>query len=255
MTELKDQIGRTVKLEAEARRIVSLVPSQTELLSHLHLNVVGITKFCVHPKTWFNSKTRVGGTKNPDIEKIRGLKPDLILANKEENRFDDIEVLSKEFPVYVSDVNHFDDAYRMMTDVGRMTGTVEDAEKLCDEIRASVKFFPVCSGRVLYFIWKDPLMVAGPSTFIGHVLERLGYINAVDDKTVRYIEITPSTLKNYRTDLLILSSEPFPFNETHQAELSGISNAKALLADGEIFSWYGPRMLKMASYFRTLQAV
>jgi ABC-type Fe3+-hydroxamate transport system substrate-binding protein len=251
MISLKDQLGRNVSLSARPVRIVSLVPSQTELLSSIGLEaeVVGITKFCVHPETWFREKTRIGGTKNPDIAKIKQLLPDLVLANKEENRKRDIDQIAKFCPVYVSDVNNFEQAAQMINDVGKLTGKGVETDKLVTEIESSVKNFPRCSGRVLYFIWNDPLMAAGPNTFIGHVLEKLGFENAVSDKNARYVELSENAVISLKPDILLLSSEPYPFNEKHREDLLQRIKSRAILVDGEMFSWYGSRMLKMAPYF------
>src|SRR5688500_2896514 len=124
MAIFKDDLGREVMIDDIPKRIVSLVPSQTELLYYLGLDaeVVGITKFCVRPTEWFRSKTRIGGTKNVDIPKIKSLQPHLIIANKEENIQAQIEELANDFPVWVSDVNNIEEALRMIQAIGDMTG-------------------------------------------------------------------------------------------------------------------------------------
>ena len=252
MIVLKDQLGRQVSLSAKPVRIVSLVPSQTELLSFFGLKneVVGITKFCVHPDDWFQQKSRIGGTKTPDIAKIKELRPDLILANKEENREEDVKLLAEICPVYISDINNFEQALNMILDVGMLTGKDILADQLIGEIKSSIKNFPVCSGRVLYFIWNEPLMAAGPNTFIGSVIEQLGYENALSDQKARYVGLSESEIGELKPDVLLLSSEPYPFSKKHRDELMAKFDLKVVLVDGEIFSWYGSRMLKMAPYFR-----
>ena len=129
-----DQLGRRLELKQKPSRIISLVPSQTELLFDLGLDeeVVGITKFCVHPEQWFRTKTRVGGTKQADLQKIRELQPDLIIANKEENEPAQIEELERDFPVWVSDVCNLRDALQMIKQLGMITGKNKSSEIYSD---------------------------------------------------------------------------------------------------------------------------
>lgn len=237
-------------------RIISLVPSQTELLHYLGLDaeIVAITKFCVHPHSWFRHKTRVGGTKSPDIEKIKSLQPDLIIANKEENRKEDIEALSEHFPVYVSDISTLEAALQMITDIGEITATTERAEELVTGIRNNFNLLQP-SGKPLkaaYFIWQKPLMAAGGDTFINDMMRRCGLHN-IFSGTARYPETTIEWLLEKGCEVLLLSSEPFPFKEEHaealRKELPGV---KVLLADGEMFSWYGSRLLMAPGYFGEL---
>ncbi len=118
------------------QRIVSLVPSQTELLYSLGLDdrVVGITKFCVHPEEWFRTKTRVGGTKTVHIDKVLSLAPNLVIANKEENVKEQVEAIAEKVPVWVSDINNLSDAYHMIAEIGRLTDTEEKASSLAADI-------------------------------------------------------------------------------------------------------------------------
>src|SRR5690606_18297650 len=138
MRTVTDQMRRTVEVPALSRRIISLVPSQTELLFDLGLGdrVVGITKFCIHPDAWFRSKPRVGGTKQVDLDKVRALRPDLIIGNKEENARADIEALEQEFPVWMSDVRDLNDALDMIRGLGALTDTSRKAEAIAAEIDA-----------------------------------------------------------------------------------------------------------------------
>ena len=255
MIQLHDQLGNSIHLKSAARRIVSLVPSQTELLHHLGLEdeVIGITKFCIHPDEWFRNKNRVGGTKTVDFEKIRVLNPDLIIANKEENTKEEIEQLQKEFTVYVSDIYTFEDALRMMKDVGQLTSKEREAESLINELNNHIQNLPMLQGKVLYFIWREPYMVVGPNAFIGHVIEKVGLTNVIADRSVRYQELSIEEVKELQADYLLLSSEPFPFNQKHLQEMKQFEPSKVLLVDGEIFSWYGSRMLKMKEYFESLK--
>jgi ABC-type Fe3+-hydroxamate transport system substrate-binding protein len=252
MIEVVDQMGHKLSLEHPADRIVSLVPSQTELLSFFQLDeeVIGVTKFCIHPNVWFESKKRVGGTKNVDIDEVQQLNPDLIIANKEENTKEDIKILREKFNVYVSDVNSVEDAYEMIKGVGVLCGKEQEAVDLLDDVQDDFNELKQRNGSVLYFIWNKPYMVCGKNTFINSIIEHLGLVNVVTED--RYIEIDEGKLLKLNPDYVFLSSEPFPFNESHIKELKKITKAKIILVDGEMFSWYGSRMLKMKDYFNQL---
>lgn len=248
---LIDQTGNPVRVAFPPRRIVSLVPSQTELLFDLGLSdqIVGVTKFCVHP---LNDKPRVGGTKKLHIDKIRELQPDLIIANKEENEQDQIVALMQEFPVWVTDVHDLESALEMISQISRITNRAERGMQLVSEIENAfeqLENFPKKDPhftKVAYFIWKDPWMVAGGDTFISAMLEKCGFENVFKKRT-RYPVITPEELHNTDCQLVLLSSEPFPFKETH---ISFFKTLPAQLVDGEMFSWYGSRILRAAAYFR-----
>ena len=237
-------------------RIVSLVPSQTELLYHLNLDevTIGITKFCVHPQKWFRNKTRVGGTKNADIQKIKALNPDLIIANKEENVQQQIEALAVDFPVWVTDVNTLEDALQMITDIGQLTYTIPGAAGLVQELQNMFVALETTSALVpaAYLIWKDPYMTVGADTFIHDMMRHAGFSNIFANKS-RYPEVSIDDIKASGCAVLLLSSEPYPFKQTHinelQKELEGI---KVTLVDGELFSWYGSRLLHSPPYFQKL---
>ena len=245
---------RTVSVPSHPQRIVSLVPSQTELLYDLGLGecVVGITKFCVHPEEWFRSKSRVGGTKKVDMEKVRALKPDLIIGNKEENERADIEALEKEFPVWMSDVRDLSSALDMVVRVGHLTSTKDKAEDLVQNIESAFADLRPLDRPLTaaYFIWRDPFMVVGGNTFISDMLARCGLINAFIARDERYAEVTLEQIAAADPDVILLSSEPFPFAEKHIAEFNMICpGTPVLLVDGEMFSWYGSRLLKAPAYF------
>jgi len=252
--EFIDQMNRTIRLEKTPRRIVSLVPSQTELLYDLGCKdrVVGITKFCIHPDKWFREKTRVGGTKQLNFDRIAELEPDLIIANKEENTKDDIERLALDYPVYISDISNVDDALKMIQAIGQIVNESNRAQVLSNQILNDYQSWPQLDGKVLYFIWANPFMVAGKNTFIGQVLSDLGLENAIDDPSARYPELKELEISQLDLEYVFLSSEPFPFKEKHIKHLEKLTQSKVLLVDGEMFSWYGSRMLKMKSYFETL---
>ncbi len=254
-----DQTNTTLQIPAGPLRIISLVPSQTELLHYLALDesVVGITKFCVHPTEWFKNKTRVGGTKQYHFDRIEALHPNLIIANKEENDKDQILELAQKYPVWVSDVKNLEDACQMIRSVGAITNTSDRAIELAEKIqqgfsklKRSITNRPPL--RVLYLIWQKPFMTVGGDTFINDMIERAGWTNCYADQT-RYPIVTENDLKTLKPDLILLSSEPFPFKEKHMTEIAKLCPTAVIkLVDGEYFSWYGSRLLHTSEYLRNL---
>jgi len=256
---MKDQTGSEVNFSKIPSRIISVVPSQTELLFDLGLNeeIVGVTKFCVHPEELVKSKTKVGGTKNLNLEKIRSLKPDLILANKEENKRSEIEELMKNFPVWISDVKTLEDALSMIQSAGELTGKTEEAKVILKNISTRFTNLRLQSSnlkpqRSVYLIWNNPMMTVGSDTFISHIMERCGFKNVFSNRK-RYPEITELELKDASPQTILLSSEPFPFRQKHVEYFQNIcANAKILLVDGQMFSWYGSRLQYAPKYFEEL---
>ncbi len=237
-------------------RIISLVPSITELLYDLGLNdeVVGITKFCIHPALWHQTKTKIGGTKNIDIEKIKALAPTLVIANKEENIKEQVEAIQKFTKVLLTDIDTIDQALTAIKEIGVAVQKEEKTLFLVHQISEKFKDYTSlqCAKKALYFIWKDPMMVVGKNTFIDDMLCAAGFENKMFQ--VRYPIITVDEIKALQPDYILLSSEPYPFKEKHIAEFQQIlPSAKIVLVDGEIFSWYGSRMLRAVAYFETLK--
>lgn len=257
--EYIDQLGKRVALTEHPKRIVSLVPSQTELLFDLGLDneVAGITKFCIHPANWFKTKTRIGGTKKIDFSKIRSLNPDLIIGNKEENEQQQIEQLMKEFPVWMSDIKNLNDALRMIASVGEITGTSQKASQLTDNIQHAFEELKQHSSlsekqTAIYLIWNDPLMAAGRNTFIHDMMTACGLQNVVTTDQ-RYPILDYNALRELNPQNLLLSSEPFPFKKSHADQIAKVlPNTKIMFVDGEMFSWYGSRLIKAPSYFEKL---
>ncbi len=255
MAVYKDQLNRVIDLPAVPKRIISIVPSQTELLFHLGLSeeIVGITKFCIHPADKFKSIIKVGSTKKLDMELIKQLNPDLIIANKEENERDQVEELMKHYPVWISDISNLDEALDMIEGVGELVGKKEAAIQLNTSIKnAFDQLTPsVAKLKVAYFIWRKPYMVAGNGTFINDMLQRCGLANAFEAD--RYPETTADELIIANQDVVFLSSEPYPFRQKHIDEFEQLlPNAKVVLVDGEMFSWYGSRLLYAPKYFEKL---
>ena len=185
-------LQQTTDLKYLPKRIVSLVPSQTELLFTLGLDAetVGITKFCVHPTSWFKTKESVGGTKTIDLAKIKNLKPDLIIANKEENAKEQIEAIAKDYPVWLTDVNNLANALSMIADIGVITGKSTTANILINSISKIFKEMKKMEQPVktAYLIWQKPYMTIGGDTFINDMLLQCGLENIFSDKK-RYPEI------------------------------------------------------------------
>ncbi|QOI96204.1 MAG: ABC transporter substrate-binding protein [Flammeovirgaceae bacterium] len=250
-----DQLRNKVAVPCSPKRIISLVPSQTELLADLGLNeqVVGITKFCIHPAVWRKSKTIIGGTKKFDFNRIRSLNPDLIIGNKEENYLEGIEQLKREFPVWMSDVTTFADAIHLIEQLGMITGCAQRAVNLIGQIENSFKLLEkIKPFTVLYLIWKEPWMAAGRETFINSMLEAAGFKNVL--KKPRYPELTDDAIRMLNPEIILLSSEPYPFADKHKIELERlVPGAKVILVNGESFSWYGSRLLKFADYVKELR--
>lgn len=256
MNVVIDQTGFNVSIPEFPQRIISLVPSQTELLYDLGLDtrVVGITKFCIHPDLWFRNKTRIGGTKTVNINKARQLQPDLIIANKEENSKDDIELLRKEFTVWTSDILTLENALEMIASIGAITGTTERAKEI--KLKIENSFVHLKRGpqvNVLYLIWSNPWMCAGNSTFINDLIYKCGWNNLGAVFEGRYPQITDAQIAQCDPDIILLSSEPFPFKDHHIHQLKMISPGSRIVeVDGELFSWYGSRLLHTVDYLNEL---
>ena len=259
MCTVTDQMGRQLMVPQKPIRIVSLVPSQTELLYDLGLGdrVVGITKFCIHPAEWFKTKVRVGGTKNINFNAIAKLQPDLIIGNKEENDRESIEQLMQQYPVWMSDIKTLDDAKDMIVAIGQLTQSEGKAAEISTAIdkgfSSLTSLYPTHS--VLYLIWNNPYMAAGSDTFINHLLERCGFYipGILSENDIRYPELSEDQIFHLNPAIILLSSEPFPFKEIHIKALQAIlPKAKIMLVDGEMFSWYGSRLIQTGPYLSSL---
>ncbi len=250
--KITDQLGRVVTIKKLPSRIVSLVPSQTELLYDLGLDesIVGITKFCCHPTNWKFKKSKIGGTKAVDIEKIRRLQPDLIIGNKEENTQEDIAILETIAPVWLSDITTFEDAIHLIKSLGDIFDKQEVSSQLVHSISNAFTALNKSerSYKVAYFIWHAPDFVAGKATFIDTMLTSCGFQNCSEE--TRY----PEWNDEFETpELVLLSSEPYPFKEKHVAKFQEkFPTAKIMFVDGEYFSWYGSRLRLAPDYFQQL---
>ena len=258
---MKDQLKRTIQLNKIPKRIVSLVPSQTELIVDLGLegSIVGVTKFCVHPKHLRMSKAIVGGTKQINIEKIKVLRPDIILCNKEENTKLIIESLDGVAPVHISDIYNLEDSFELIKMYGEVFKVEDKASSIISNIQNEREEFQnkirqQLKPKVAYFIWKSPWMVAASDTFIDTMIIEAGFEN-VFQKEKRYPEIDITNVQLKEAAVIFLASEPFPFKEKHILELKSHFPEKTIkIVDGELFSWYGSRLQKSFSYFETLKS-
>lgn len=237
-------------------RIISLVPSITELLHYLGLNdeTVGITKFCVHSEHWHHTKPRVGGTKNINTDTVKALHPTLIIASKEENIKEQVNELSLFSEILLTDVSHFDDALQMIGTIGTLTGKTHLADGLISRVQQQFEnngpYEPLTAA---YLIWKSPWMTVGRDTFIHAMMGKAGFRNVADQHT-RYPEIIIQQLQEMQPQYVFLSSEPYPFKEQDVAVVQEqLPYSKVMLVDGEMFSWYGNRMLHAARYFKELR--
>lgn len=256
-----DAMGNSLQINFPPKRIISLVPSQTELLFDLGLDqeIIGLTKFCIHPIDKFAERTKVGGTKKLNIDLIMDLQPDLIIGNKEENTQSDIETLQKHFPVWMSDISTLEVAKQTITQIGALVDRAPEAAYLNHLIHAGFNDLKQLAlqkqidQKTLYLIWRKPFMAAGKNTFIDDVMQHNGLYNVL--RQSRYPELSIADIVALNPQLILLSSEPYPFTLTHVEELqAALPHAKIKLVDGEMFSWYGSRLIKAVQYFFDFQA-
>ena len=256
---MKDQLNRPINLNKTPKQIISLVPSQTELLVDLGLEdvLVGITKFCVHPSRLKNEKAIVGGTKQVHFDKIEALRPDIILCNKEENTKGMIQELEKIATVHISDVYTIEDSLELIHLYGALFSKQDKAGALVKGIvEKKLEFDQFIKKRpkktTVYFIWKEPWMVAARLNFIDELM-RLNHFENYYGHLDRYPEVNLSDAQPESAELVLLSTEPYPFKEEHIDEVKAFfPQATILVVDGEMFSWYGSRLLKAFDYFKTL---
>lgn len=248
-------MGREIEISLPIERVISLVPSQTELLFDLGLasKIVGRTRFCIHPKQMLSKIPIIGGTKNIDLEKIRSLKPDLVIGNKEENKKDSILKLEKTCPVWLSNVLSFEDSLDMINSVSQLFDKSKKGNNINNEIISQFNSIPHFKGHtVLYLIWSKPYIGVGTNTFINSIIKKLGLKNVIQEKQ-RYPQLTDNQIKRLNPDFIFLSSEPFPFKEQHKEKIKKLTpNSSVKFVNGEMFSWYGSRLLQAPNYFKML---
>lgn len=242
-------------------KIISLVPSITLTLFDVGLEkqIVGRTKFCIHPTEKIKNIPIIGGTKNIDIQKIKLLQPTIIFAAKEENTKEHIDVLKQDFKVIMFDVKNIEDNYKMIAKIGKLTNTIAQANEIIQETKRNFQqqqnntTLSFSRSLSLYLIWRKPYMTIGKDTFIHSILSLLGCKNMFAHQTRYPIIQNLKTTYFEKCELVFLSSEPYPFTEEHIKEIQEqLPNAKILLVNGEYFSWYGSMMKTAPAYFQQL---
>lgn len=234
-------------MENRSRSIISLVPSLTEFLVHPDINadLIGRTKFCIHPEERLKEIPAFGGTKNPKIEAIRQAKPDIVVMNREENRKEDAEAIAAFARVIITEIDTVEQALDAMTSLGALLGKEAASQNLIGRIRREIPApdtFPPL--RTAYLIWREPWMSVASETYIHDVMRIFGLENIFADQN-RYPSFSPEALADLDPELVLLSSEPFPFKEHHATELRNAGvHGEILFVDGTWFSWYGSRMLE-----------
>ncbi|MFZ1703000.1 MAG: helical backbone metal receptor [Saprospiraceae bacterium] len=236
------------------QKIACLVPSLTELFLEygLYNQLVARTKFCVHPHAMVRSIPKIGGTKKVNLAKLKSLNPDIVVANKEENTLQDIQKVTAFAPVFVSDIQTLDDLESFVSSFSKAVPEFK-ALSFIKKLQNLIWNVPHLPKTVAYLIWNDPMMTIGHDTFIHHILSIGGFVNVFAERS-RYPIVTWEELSAKNMDYIFLSSEPFPFSNKHLQFFSEkLPNSKTILVDGEMFSWYGSKVLKMPEYLFHLQ--
>jgi ABC-type Fe3+-hydroxamate transport system substrate-binding protein len=214
--------GEKSTQDRQPGRIISLVPSLTELVFHLGLgqHLVGRTRFCIHPEGEAGGVEIIGGTKNPRIDRIKALNPDIVIANREENRKEDVDAISDFAEVLVTEIATVDEALQEMLRIGKALGRMQQAALLVDEIRREIPGRGhMESLRALYMIWRDPWMAAGGDTYISDVMQLFALDNVCSGMN-RYPQLTEKQIAELDPPVILLSSEPYPFRDKHTRELT-----------------------------------
>ena len=234
------------------QRIVSLVPSITELVCDLGLanQLVGRTGFCIHPKDALAKIPKVGGTKSVNLKKIRALAPTHVIVNVDENRKETADALAEFVPhVIVTHPLAPIDNLALYRQIGMAFGKEREAEDLCLEFEHAFQITQkqkFKQRRVLYLIWKDPWMTVSRDTYVSRTLALFGMHTVPERSQQRYPEL--ETLEVKGAELILLSTEPYRFREKHRAELESVLAKPVLLIDGEMTSWYGSRAIQGLRY-------
>ncbi len=257
MVTINDATGRQLEFSRPPKRIISLVPSLTELLFHLKLDdeIFGVTNYCIHPSSKYSQKTKIGDPRDINMALIKAMEPDLILASKEENPREDIEFMMGEFKVFVSDIRTFEGAMCLIYEVGKIVDRKKDAKRLIKKLQVAYKPFPLLDKEIpiAYLIWNNPFMTINNNTFLHSMLEKVGFRNVFADEEERYPTVTHEQILKMKPRYIFLSTEPYPFTESIMQELQPIfEGAQLKIVDGEMFAWYGYRMLRAAGYFQEL---
>jgi ABC-type Fe3+-hydroxamate transport system substrate-binding protein len=261
--EFHDATGAAVVLPAPPRRIVSLIPSITEILFALGAgpSVAGCTVYCTEPPEGVATKTRVGGQKNPKLDVIRELGADLVVANVEENVREHVETLRRwGIPVYVTYPRTVADGVRLVSDLGAVVGRPERGREMAAALEAALDDVrSACAGkparRVFYPIWRQPWMTVNRDTYVHDMLALCGGDNVFGQSATRYPEVTMEDVARAAPEVILLPDEPYRFRRVHLAEfdahpdIPAVRDRRVHLVDGKLATWYGPRI---AEAFRVL---
>ena len=263
MKSLTDSTGTPVHLGSQPARIVSLIPSITEILFALGLDqeIAAVTRYCTHPLEKVKAKVRIGGEKDPDLEGIRRIGPDLVIANMEENRREDVAQLRAwGIPVYVTYPRMVEEGIRLVQDLGALTGREAEAGRIVREIEplyheVLVKTAGRPPVRVFCPIWRKPYMTINRDTYVHDMLRVNGGENVFGDRVERYPEVELKDVAARKPDVILLPDEPYRFRRLHLGdfasfeEMPAVRSGRLHLIDGKLISWYGPRI---AEALRTL---
>jgi ABC-type Fe3+-hydroxamate transport system substrate-binding protein len=262
---VSDALGRPIELERPPQRIVSLVPSITEALFAFGLDdrIVGVTRFCTEPREAVAGKPRVGGTKDPDVARIMALEPDLVVANAEENRREDIERLAKAgIAVFVTYPRTVRQAIGMMRDLARITGAEDAARPLIREAETELARAAEANRarrplRVFCPIWR-PWMTIGPDTYIHDFIATCGGANVFANSSERYPATNLDEVERLAPEVILLPDEPYRFSAKHVPELMALREVPAVrderiyLVEGKHLCWYGPRIAGSLRFMQRL---
>jgi ABC-type Fe3+-hydroxamate transport system substrate-binding protein len=251
-----DSLGREVRLSRTPRRIVSLVPSVTETLFALGLGpaVAGVTDYCVHPAEGVRWVPKVGGTKNPRLGEVLRLAPDLVIANREENRRRDVERLEAAgAPVFVTYARDVETAIREIELFGELGDRREGAAVIADAVREALRAAREArrrpAPRVVALVWRHPYMAVGGDTFAHALLVECGGENPFAGRDRRYPRLEEGEIAAAAPDVILLPTEPYAFGEAERRELAALDcpaarSGRIHVIEGELLSWYGPRMAR-----------
>ncbi|HEU5393471.1 MAG TPA: cobalamin-binding protein [Candidatus Methylomirabilis sp.] len=252
----RDALGREVSVPVLPRRVVSLIPSVTEICFALGAGdrVVGVTSFCTEPPAGVAEKVRVGGEKNPDLERIRRLRPDLVIANVEENRKPDVDALAEsDIPVYVIYPRGVGEGITLLRTLGELLGVPAAGEAQAARVEAALeevrRLRAGCAPlRVFCPIWKNPWMACNRDTYVHDVLVTCGGENITAERPERYPRVTLEEVAAAAPEVILLPDEPFRFGPKHLPLFSvfpgmpAVRDGRLYCIDGKWISWYGPRM-------------
>lgn len=240
-----DDLGHVVHAPRPARRVVSLVPSLTEAVAVTRPEaLVGATQWCTHPADL--DVRRVRGTKNPDLTAVTGLRPDLVLANKEENRRLDVDRLrAAGVPVWVTDIRTLNDAVASLRRMFTAGLGWPEPPWLAEAEQAWREPAPVPGVRTAIAVWRDPWMVVGSDTFAGDLAGRLGLDNVYRDHDQRYPRVAIDDIAAHGADLIVLPDEPYAFGPGDGPEM--FPGRQVALVEGRALTWYGPSLVSARS--------